>query len=218
MKASLILLNALSLVGYLGWLGYHLLRGYGRAFSTAGPVSRTGDLLYVLLGVATVGCLIYSFFAPGGLAKVVASAPLAVSLLAYGYFLYDDYAGRKLALQEEAAQASAREKKLDVISKDYVLKPGAPMSFVKIRNSFLTHDRELNTLVRIQVDDESNITAFPVGRINGDTLETPDTLEALKKLYLNFVDQEGKSIFDRYTLRHRPGQGTQGYHLEKYER
>lgn len=57
-------------------------------------------------------------------------------------------------------------------------------------------------------------------RVNGDILETMEPVAAqarLKSYYQRYVDAQGKSIFDRYTVRHRPGQDYRDYRLERYE-
>ena len=217
MKASLILFNGLSVAAYLAWLGYHLLRSYARGFTHAAPASGSGDLVLVLAGVVTAACVAYSFFAPAGLAKAVALTPLAVCLLGYGVVVYRQAANRARVSRIEADRAAALERKLDGISKDYLLKPGAPIGFRRFSSSFLTHDRELDTIVRIDVEEEAGLHAIAVGRIRGATLETVEPVESLKRAYPHYVDAEGKSIFDRYTLRHRPDQKLLEYHLEKYE-
>ncbi|RPH49492.1 MAG: hypothetical protein EHM91_03045 [Planctomycetota bacterium] len=83
--------------------------------------------------------------------------------------------------------------------------------------SFLTHDRALHTIVRIEVASQKKVEASPIGSINGETLETLERPEELEKLYKPYVNRNGKSIFDRFKLTHRPDQDM-NYPLEKFKR
>jgi hypothetical protein len=221
MKSQLILFNALSVVAYLIWLGYHFVKGLSLAFSQASPASGPGDItfLFVIIGIALGGCAIGSFFAPAGLARIIALAPIALVLIGQGFIGYREGANRERFRIQRAAVRSARQKKLVGISRDYVLTEVIPGPGVAdCEASFLTLDRELNVIVRIDVGFESEVSACELGRINGDVLETLEFGAGFEKLYRQYVDPAGKSIFDRYTVRHHPDQDRNYYRLDKYGR
>jgi hypothetical protein len=90
--------------------------------------------------------------------------------------------------------------------------------YSEFKVSFLTHDKALQTIVRIDVGFGSEVSAHAIGRINGEVLETFDQRTDSEDYYKRYVDPAGKSIFDRYTVRHRPGQKPEDYHLEQYGR
>jgi hypothetical protein len=218
MKGQLILFNAASVLAVLIWLGCQLLKGFGRAIGSLDSSSGPGDvnLVYTLVGVGTAACAVYSFFAPAGGARLIALAPLALILLGHGFISYQESARRERRQRERAARRAIWEKKLSGIPKDYILK-GVDLEYSGIKTSFLTRDRESNTLLQIDVGYESEISAFPVGRIDGEFLDTLERLDPRGKWWPRYVDPEGKSLFDRYTVRHRPDQD-KNFPLDKYGR
>jgi hypothetical protein len=216
MKSQLILFNGISVAAYLVWIGYKLLEGFARNMgSTSGPGPDV-DYVMAIVGVAAAACVVGSFFAPANLSKLIALAPLAFIVMGHvAMSLIKDsyYKGRA---RERAVQRSAGEKKLSGFSKDYVYKDGMGGAPGDSKSSFLTVDRTLQTIVRIDVDYESQMDALPVGRVNGEQLETLEPPTELAKLYKRYVDSEGKTIFDRYALKHAPKQDPEAYQLEKY--
>jgi hypothetical protein len=220
MKAVLILCNAVSVLAYLAWLGWHHLKALGSSYGNANPASGPGDVgyVFVVVAVATVACAAGSAFAPAGAARILALAPLAFILLGQGFIAWRQGANRGRLREEQAARASAGEAKLARISRDYVLKADAADRAREFKESILTHDRERKTLVRVDVGFRGELDAYAVGRIGGDVLETLEPPASLEKFYRRYVDAEGKSIFDRYTLKHRPGQDLKAYGLERYDR
>jgi len=222
MKGQLILFNATSVIVCLFWLGWKLLEGYAKAFGSTSGSGPNVEYVMVIVGVATAVCVPVSFFVPPGAAKFVALAPLALIVLGHGAMSYlkDAYYDRRA--REMPARSSAEEELVDEnprdyfwgIGRDYRIRDETP---VGSKMSFLTHDRTLQTILRIEVGSQKQIEAFPIGRINGETLETLERPEELEKLYKRYVNRDGESIFDRYKLTHRPDQD-KNYHLEKYKR
>jgi len=211
MKGELIVCNALSVVACLGWIGYKLFAEFARAMgSTSGPGPDVGFVMGIV-GIATAACVVASFFVPRGAANTVALAPLALVLL--GHLVMGALSNAHWARRHKAreAQLSVWRARLTGVSRDFIYKEGAPGSS---KSSFLTHDKELRTLVRIDVGVEFDSTAYPIGRIYGESLETLERID--DKFYGQYVDPEGKTIFDRYTVTHRPDQD-RNYPLEKYD-
>lgn len=219
MKGSLILFNGISVAAYLLWLGHNYLRALGSAYGNAHPATGPGDVAYVFVvgAIVTALCLACSFLIPLGAARAVALVPLAYVVLGQGFIVWRQAGNRERHAREEAVRRSAREEKLGRISRDYILRvdpSGAPASF---KASFLTHDREIDALVRIDVGYDAGISAHAVGRIKGDVLETLEQGAEFERWYRRYVDRDGKSLFDRYTLRHRPDQDFKDYRLDRYE-
>jgi hypothetical protein len=217
MKGQLILFNAISVVAYLLWIGWKLFAAFARAMGSSSAQGPETGFVMVVVGIAAAVCVAVSFFAPPSFAKFIALAPLALILLGEGVMSYQKDAYYKRRASERAALRSAREKKLSGISKDYVYKDGMGGAPGDSKSSFLTHDKEFHTIVRIDVSYESQMDVFPIGRINGEHLETLERPQDMAQFYKRYVDSEGKTIYDRYTLKHAPDQD-KNFHLEKYER
>ena len=217
MKAQLFLYNGISIATYLAWLGYFFLKSLGRAFANANHSSGPGDVgwVFVVAGIATAACAVYSFFAPANIAKTVALAPLGLVLLGYGFIGYSESANRAHYARDAAARKAAGEKKLSGTSKDYVRNNEDLERYDNVKLSFLTQDRELHALVLIDVGYQSEISAFGIGKISGNHLDTLERVD--EKYYGQYRDAEGKTIFDRYTLRHTPELKDFDFHLEKYK-
>jgi hypothetical protein len=216
MKTQLFLFNGLSLVTYLVWLGWFALKSLARAYGNANPSTGPGDVgwVFIVVGIAGAACSVYSFFAPGGAARVVASAPLVLILLGHGFIAYREATHRNRPPRQEPGDREAQQRKLRGISRDYA----EPSGRSEDRNfSFLTHDREFDTIVLIQAAYGFQIHARCIGKIDGAFLDTYQPGDHLKESYAGYVDGEGKSIFDRYTLRHRPDQDTRKSQLQKYK-
>lgn len=218
MKTSLIFFNGVGIAPFILWLGYHWLKGLSQAFGNPNHAPGSGDIgyVFVVVGLASIACAVSSFFAPAGTAKAIALAPIALVLLAQGYISYKESSNRERYRQKQAVAIAAREKNLSRFSRDYVLKED-PREYSSVKVSFLTEDKSLQTLVLLDVGFQSEVTAHPIGRINGDVLETFDKMDS-EAYYRRYVDAAGKTIFDRYTVRHRPGQKHEDYHLEQYGR
>jgi len=217
MKTPLILPGVVSVVAYLLWFGYHGLKSLAAGYGNANPATGPGDvtLVFVTVALLTAACVVYSFFAPASLARVIALAPLAFILLGQGCIAYRQDANRAKHRKSRDAHRAANEVRLSRFSRDYVRREDPDARFTEIKTSFLTLDREHQTLVHIDVDYDSNLSAYGIGRINGDRLDTPERVD--ENYYRQYVDPEGKSIFDRYTLRHQPDLGAFDFHLEKYK-
>ena len=214
---ALILLNAFSAFAYLGWLGYQWLRAMGSAFSNSSSSGEVVNLMLTIVGLATVACAVGSFFAPGDSGKVLAVVPILLILLAQGYISHRKSENSRRLAREQAVRRSARNKKLERLTKDYLSSGDGPEDIAAYEFSFLSHDRELNTIVAVDVQVET-LAMTPVGKIDGASLDTLQSRAEVEKLYKGFLDKEGKSIFDRYTVRHRPDLDRKEFHLEKYER
>lgn len=222
MKPTPSVLGVASVVLYLAWLGWQYLKGLGRAFGNADPSTGPGDVywVFVVVGIATLGCTIASFFVPAGAARGVAAAPLALILLGQGFISYQEISRNARHARERAARVAVRLQKLSGISRDFVQMPDPRDPPSASQASFLTHDRELGTIVLIDVSYDAVVTASAFGRINGGVLETTDPVETearLKSYFQRYVDAQGKSVFDRYTVEHRPGQDYRDYRLERYD-
>src|SRR5262245_57907017 len=95
MKSELIFFNAVSIIGFLAWLGWHFLMGLSRAFGSASSSSGPDiGWVFIVLGIVGAACVVYSFFAPAGVAKFVALAPFALILLGQGLIAYLEHAHR----------------------------------------------------------------------------------------------------------------------------
>ena len=77
--------------------------------------------------------------------------------------------------------------------------------------------REASVIVMVDVGWEGEAHAVPVGKIDGAHLDLAEQIPAYEKVYRKYVDAEGKTLFDRYTLRFRPGQDLKAYRLERYK-
>jgi hypothetical protein len=217
MKSQLILFNGISVAVYLLWIGYKLLEAFARNMgSTSGPGPNV-EYVMGIVGVAAAACVVGSFFAPANLSKGIALAPLAFIVMGHVAMSLIKDSHYKERARERAILRAPREKKLSAFSKDYVYKDGMDGAPGGYESSFLTLDRTLQTLVRIDVGYELQMDAFPLGRINGEELETLEPPADLAKFYKRYVDSEGKTIFDRYALKHAPKQDPQAYRLEKYQ-
>lgn len=218
MKHPLVILNVLSVAVYGLWLGYHALKALGSAFGNANPATGPGDVAYVfiVIGIATVACVVASVFAPTGSSGVIAVIPVALVLAGQGFITYQVTSNRQRYSAEEVVKKAARESKLAQISKDYALRE-TDQDTLLIRESFLTHDREMGTIVRIDVDFGAQLSAFCVGKVHGDRLELFEDGDAWEKHYRRYLNAEGESIFDRYEARYKPGQDYRDYHLERFE-
>lgn len=218
MKGVLILFNAISVLAFLLWLGWNYLKALGNAFGSVNPSTGPGDmtLLFVAGGIVTAACAVGSFLVPADAGRVVALLPLAYVLLGQGFMLWRESVNRDRYDGKRAAWRAACEEKLSRIPRDYVMDVGASRAGAFPEVSFLTHDRELDTIVRIDVGPDSGITPDCVGRIRGGVLETFDHGAAFEKHYGRYLDREGKTIFDRYTVKHRPDQDCGEYRLERF--
>jgi len=215
----LILLNAVSVVGYLSWLGWSWVKAMGSAFSTGAHSSSEGELANVLLAgvaVAVVACGVGSFYARAGVGRWIALAPIALLLLSQGIIDHQRSADRRQWAREHSAARPPRKRNLQGISKDYIIRGRAQADDDYADESFLTHDQELNTIVCIE--EGENIRATPIGKVDGNHLDTLLSREELVRACKWYVDREGKHVFDRYVLRHRPDLDRKEFHLEKYER
>jgi len=222
MKVTPVLLSVTSVVVFLAWIAWQYLKGLARAFGNADPSTGPGDIywVFVVVGIVTLGCVIGSFFVPPRAARLVAAAPLALILLGEVFIYYQEISRNARHSRERAARVAVRLQKLSGISRDFVQKPDPRDPPSATQASFLTHDRELGRIVLIDVSYDAIVSASAFGRINGDILETMDPVETearLKSYFQRYVDAQGKSIFDRYTLQHRPGQDYKDYRLERYE-
>jgi len=216
---DLIYLNAGSVVGYLFWLGYCYVKALGSAFSSASHSSSDGGVVNFLLAgvaVAVVACAVGSFFAPAGRAKLLALAPLLLIPLAEGFIRYQKDADHRKWAREHPAPTSVRKRNLQGFSKDYVIRGKGQDDDEYADESFLMHDRELNTIVCIEAGD--TIRSTPVGKVDGQHLDTLLSRPELVDLYKWYVDREGKKIYDRYVVRHRPDLDPKEFHLEKFQR
>jgi hypothetical protein len=218
MKTPLILFNGVGVAVFLAWIGYHLLKGLSHAYSNPNHATGPGDIdyVFVVVGLAIVACAVSSFFAPAGTAKAIALAPIAFVLLAQGFISYKESSNRERYRQEQVVARAARDKSLSRFSRDYVQKED-PREYSEVEFSFLTLDKSLQTIVQLDVGYQSGVHAYPIGKINGEVLETFDKMDS-EGYYKRYVDAAGKSIFDRYTVRHRPGQKHEDYHLDQYGR
>lgn len=219
MKAQLFLFNGLSILACLAWLGWTYVKALASAYGNANPSTGPGDLtiLFMSVGLLTAACAAISFFVPAPIARFVALAPVVFVLLGQGYIGYRQDANRARYRKNQAAHRVTREALLSRISRDYVRQEDATEQFTEVKSSFLTHDRETSTLVLIDVGYQSEISAYGFGSINGESLDTAQPIDALKKHYGRYLDREGKSIFDRYTLRHKPELAEFDFRLEKYK-
>jgi hypothetical protein len=68
------------------------------------------------------------------------------------------------------------------------------------------------------IEAGETIRATPVGKVDGPHLDTFQSREELVGLYKWHVDRQGKHVYDRYTLRHRPDLDPKGFNLEKFQR
>lgn len=222
MKTDLILFNVAGIVVFGVWLGWHYLRALGRAFGTASPSSGPGDIgwVFIVVGIVGAACAAYSFFAPAGAARFVALAPLALILLAHGFIVFLENTRGSRSGGPEPGDREAQQQKLRGISRDYVRKaePGERPEDPDGRNfSFLTHDREFNTIVLISDAYGYKIYSHCIGKIDGNFLDTWAPADDVKERYGRYVDSEGKTLFDRYTVRHRPDQDSKRSWLKKYK-
>ena len=219
MKAQFIVFGILSGVAFLAWFGWHYVKALGSAFGNANPSTGPGDVtwVFIVVGLCTAACVAASFFVPASAGGIVALAPLALILLAHGFIEWRTKANFDRYHREREAARSARDRTLDGISRDFVVKDPKPV-VDDFKHSFLTHDREAGVFVRIDVGHESGITAFPFGRIDGAHLDALESGAGFEMYYRRYVDPEGKSVFDRYAVRHRPDQDVKPYRLERYGR
>jgi hypothetical protein len=211
---QLILFGVLSVAAFLVWLGYHFLQGLARAFgNSSGP-----DISWVLIvvGIGTAVCALGSFFAPASIARLVALAPLALILLGHGFIAYEESACHRLGARPEPGDRAAQQRKLQGISRDYVLQDEFTNSPDGRNFAFLTHDRESNSIVQITDAYAFKLHVAFVGKIDGKHLDTLDPPDHLRTKYGRYLDSEGKSILDRYTIRHRPDLDTKSSLLKKY--
>ena len=215
MKAQLIGFSVLSVVAFLAWFGWQYLVALGAAFGNANRSTGPGDVgwVYVVVGLATAACAVGVFFVPASAGRIVALAPLVLIGLAHGYMAWRAHSNAKRYWGERAAARVARERKLEGISRDFV----AQGSHDAYQSSFLTHDREASVIVMVDVGWEGEAHAVPVGKIDGAHLDLAEQIPAYEKVYRKYVDAEGKTLFDRYTLRFRPGQDLKAYRLERYK-
>ena len=111
--------------------------------------------------------------------------------------------------------------KLASFSRDFTYQPEGGIRSPGLRSSFITHDTELMTLVRID-DHYDNLDAYSVGIINGHGLqlhEKPPEGEDkhIEAYYRKFLNSDGQCIFDLYEVTYNPEQDVEVYQLEKYQ-
>ena len=63
----------------------------------------------------------------------------------------------------------------------------------------------------------SNINAYCVGKVRAEKLELFKAEGASTEYFQEYLDKQGKSIFDNYEILYKPGQDYKDYHLEKYQ-
>lgn len=220
MKTQLILFGVLSLVTYLVWLGWNYLQALSSAFGNANPSQGPGDVgwVFIVLAIVTVGCVVAAFFVPAGAARYVSLAPVALVLLGQCFIMFQEAMNRRAYFRRQDARRAVNEQKLTRFSQDFILKAEAREVDDPYKASFLTYDRQHGVLVRIDVGYNSEISAFPFGRIEGDLLETVQEIRRDSMFFRSYVDAEGKSVFDRYRVKLREDQDLEAYHLEQYKR
>ena len=219
MKSQLLLLNAVSIAAFLAWLGFQALMGLSRAFGNANPSAGPGDIswVFVVVGIVGAGCMIYSFFAPAGKARLFALAPMGLILAGQVLITWQESARRARFAQKEFEARKAQQRRIEALSRDYVLTDDGSFKLEGREFFFLTVDREFNSIVEVDAADTYQIRANIVGRIDGKHLDTFHSDDDVRKLYGHYLDLEGKSVFDRYTLRHRPDQKYDFSELKKYQ-
>jgi hypothetical protein len=218
MNAQRIFFVVLSVVGFLAWLGFQYLMALGAAFGSNHRVPGAGDVVwvFVVVGLITAACAIGAFFLPVSTGRLVALAPLVLIILAHGFIVYREKAIAGAYWRRRAAESEARERKLDWIPRDYVDRNPDPAPDA-YKLSFLTHDRDAGVIVRIDVTYAGMVYAAPIGKIDGAHLDLVDESAGFVNVYGGFVDAEGKTLVDRYTIRRRPGQDRKTYRLERYK-
>src|SRR6185436_2148834 len=133
-----------------------------------------GDIawVFIVVGIAGAACAAYSFFASAGAATFVALSPLALILLGHVFIAWQESAHRSRPPRQEPGDREAQQRKLRGISRDYVPND-EPSRRPEDRNfSFLTHDREFNTIVRIEDAYAFQINTYCIGKIDGNFLDT----------------------------------------------
>ena len=143
MKGQWVLFNGISVAACLAWIGIKLFAGFGRALGNTSGSS------------------------PNAL------APLALIVRGQVVMPCLEDAHHQQRERERAVQRAAGQKKLSGIPKDYVYQDGMGGAPGDSKSSFLTLDRTLHTLVRIDVSDQL------------ETLERPADLA---KFILRYVD------------------------------
>ena len=206
MTGTLIGLNAIAVVAVLAWIGWRLLAAFGRAM---GSTSSSGNTEYIgftlaIVGLSTLACVVYSFFAPKNYAKLVALAPLALIVLGQLYIGYRESGSFRQSVKDlvpasGSEDGSLKKVKFSRLSQDYVL-PESECKRYRVKRSYLTHDKDLKTIVRIDVGEEGNCDAFAVGMIKGEELEVRINEKYFERLILKYIDKEGKSLADRYKI------------------
>ena len=216
MIGSLIGLNALAVAVFLVWIGWHLLMGLSRAFGSASP-RPSPDVFWVFLvaGLASLGCVVASFLVPPAAARKVALAPILLVVLGQGLIFGLEAALRARHRRQDEARSRFGEAKLREWPRDFV-KQGEDNDGYEL--SFLIRDLDLKALVRIDVFGRSETKASCVGLIDGEYLDVDGYMEEkyFVPIYKRFVDREGKGVLDHYRLRPKPGLELLFFPLEKY--
>lgn len=89
--------------------------------------------------------------------------------------------------------------------------------FANLRFHFFdAKDKESNTLAGVRFSRGDGVRAYPVGKINGTTLETCNEFNDQIK-QADCRDANDKTIFDNYKVVYKPDQNYEDYHLEQYE-
>jgi hypothetical protein len=213
----LILFGAVSVAVYLVWLGWTFLKGLGAAYGNASSSTGPGDIAWVLIvvGIATAGCVIASFFVPAGAGKIVALAPIALVLAGQGFIAWQEKVRWDRYEQEQEFNQSALGQRILAMPKDYQLKVDFTGGRGQPKYSFMTIDR--GVIVRVDVGAQCDVRAHPVGRIKGKELETLEQGEGFEKTYRWYWDREGNSILENYTIKHRPDQPLEDYRLDRFK-
>jgi len=224
MTGTLIGLNAIAVVAVLAWIGWRLLAAFGRAM---GSTSSSGNTEYIgftlaIVGLATLACVVYSFFAPNNYAKLVALAPLALIVLGQLYIGCRESGSFRQSMKDlvpafGSGDGSLKKVKFSRLSQDYVL-PESECKRYRFKHSYLTHDKDVKTIVRIDVGEDGVSEAYGVGMIKGEELEVRVHQERFERFIRQYVDKEGKSLADRYKISFNVKQWEEYYHLDRYVR
>jgi hypothetical protein len=232
MKKMIIALNVVALLIAVGYVGYIIVgvmfSGFGSPNGNGGR-GFTGRELTTIVSVVLV-MIISLLFSRGEGRKELVWALLPYLLFVGMFFVYLTGRSKDNKLWDETVQQDTAN--LASISRDYVGERGF--------QTFITHDREHNVLVEIRFNDRYPTGspkgdndpnwepvgqyvefASPVGKINGKSLEMfyPTYADPNNDDYKNMMlykDQNGKSIYDNYSVVYKDGQDEKDYYLNEY--
>jgi hypothetical protein len=221
MKMIIIVGNVLSVIALAGWaltIWAHILALGHNPTGNSGSTSRALNIIvifFIILLIVTIVSIIASHIAHARSAVVWAMLPLVLSL---GYVTFKGV--QSAVYKSESNQIQAEDKaKLDSISKDYLL-GGRPIEKSHAStNRFLTYDKVNQEIVLVLAYGDAVVAeVFPFGKVRGDTLEVviEENAKDSDGYYKEFLDANGKSLFDNYKVMYVAGQKTEEYHLDQY--